>query len=86
MISDGHPIIGDNGYAGEPLVILSTPNAHDTNVLRKFMSPRAQARHKSFNGRLRTFKCIDERFRHSLKYHQCVFEATCVICQYQPDC
>jgi hypothetical protein len=27
MIPDGHQIIGDSGYSGEPLVI-STPNAH----------------------------------------------------------
>ena len=81
MIPHGHHIIGDNGYAGEPLII-STPNAHDPSVLRKFKS-RARARHESFNGRLKTFKCLEERFRHSLKYHQRVFEATCVICQYQ---
>ena len=81
MIPHGHRIIGDNGYAGEPLII-STPNAHDPSVLRKFKS-RARARHESFNGRLKTFKCLEERFRHSLKYHQRVFEATCVICQYQ---
>ena len=80
-IPHGHCIIGDNGYAGKPLII-STPNAHDASVLRKFKS-RARARHESFNGRLMTFKCLEERFHHSLKYRQRDFEATCVICQYQ---
>ena len=74
MIPDGHRIICDNGYAGERLVI-STPKTHDANVLRKFKI-QARARHESFNGRLKTFKCLEERFCHSLKYHQRIFEAT----------
>ena len=32
MIPNGHRIIDDAGYAGEPLVI-STPNAHDANCM-----------------------------------------------------
>ena len=82
MIPNGHYIIGDNGYAGEPL-IKSTPNAHDASVLLRKFKSRARARHESFNGRLETIKCLEERNCHSLKYHQRVFEATCVICQYQ---
>jgi DDE superfamily endonuclease len=81
MIPDGHRVIGDSGYAGEPTVV-STPNAHDPVMLRRFKS-RARARHEAFNGRIKNFKCLDERFRHSLKYHKGAFEATCVIVQYQ---
>jgi DDE superfamily endonuclease len=81
QIPEGHRIIGDTGYLGESLVI-STPNAHDPAALRKFKS-RARARHESFNGRLKNFKCLDERFRHGVEQHKVVFEAICVICQYQ---
>jgi hypothetical protein len=80
-IPQGHRIIGDSGYIGEPVVI-STPNVHDPVALRKFKS-RARARHESFNGRLKNFKCLDERFRHGVDQHKVVFEAICVICQYQ---
>ena len=37
MIPDGHRVIGDSGYAGEPTVV-STPNAHDPVTLRRFKS------------------------------------------------
>lgn len=81
QIPEGHRVIGDAGYAGEPVVI-STPNAHDPVSLRKFKS-RARARHESFNARLKNFKCLDERFRHGVEQHKIAFEAICVICQYQ---
>jgi DDE superfamily endonuclease len=83
QIPEGHRIIGDRGYAGEPAQI-STPNAHDPVELRRFKS-RARARHESFNGRLKTFKSLENRFRHGLDKHKIVFEAVCVIVQYQME-
>ena len=80
-IPPGHRVIADNGYKGEALVV-STPNSHDPTILRKFKS-RARARHESFNGRIKNFKCLEDRFRHGIIKHQIVFEAVCVICQYQ---
>ena len=75
--------IGDKGYRGER-GILSTPNSHDPVELRKFKS-RAWSRHETFNGRLKNFKCLDHRFRHGIHKHQIVFEAVCVIVQYQME-
>jgi len=77
----GMKVIGDNGYRGERGVV-STPNAHDPEELRKFKS-RARARHESFNGRIKNFRCLDVRFRHGIAKHKMVFEAVCVIVQYQ---
>ena len=73
--------IGDNGYRGEDAII-GTPNAHDEAEVRKFKS-RARSRHESFNARLKAFRCLDVRFRHGIENHRIVFEAVCVICQYQ---
>jgi DDE superfamily endonuclease len=81
IIPVGKKVIGDNGYRGEKAVV-STPNSHDPVDVRKFKS-RARARHESFNGRIKNFKCLDERFRHGIANHKTVFEAVCVICQYQ---
>lgn len=81
MIPEGHRVIADKGYKGAPDQI-STPNSHDPAVLRKFKS-RARARHESFNARIKNFRCLDERFRHGVENHRIVFEAVCVICQYQ---
>jgi hypothetical protein len=77
----GKRILGDNGYRGEDEII-GTPNAHDAAEIRKFKS-RARSRHESFNARLKAFRCLDERFRHGVEKHRIVFEAVCVICQYQ---
>lgn len=83
MIPPGHRVIADNGYKGEAIVV-STPNSHEPSVLRKFKS-RARARHESFNGRLKNFRILDERFRHGVNKHQVAFEAVCVIVQYQME-
>jgi hypothetical protein len=80
-IPSGKRAIGDNGYRGEPNVV-STPSSRDPRELRRFKS-RARARHESFNGRIKNFKCLSERFRHGVHKHQICFEAVCVIVQYQ---
>ena len=80
-IPPGKRVIGDKGYCGMPDII-STPNLHDAEELRRFKS-HTRARHESFNARLKTFRCLDVRFRHGVKKHKIVFEAVAVICQYQ---
>lgn len=81
-IPAGKKIIGDNGYRGENDIISTPNNAHDSAVLRKFKS-RARARHESFNRRIKAFHILSETFRHDIEKHRIVFEAVCVICQYQ---
>jgi hypothetical protein len=80
-IPAGKRVIGGNGYKGESKII-STPNSHDLAELRRFKS-RARARHESFNGRIKNFKCLSERFRHGIDKHHICFEAVCDIVQYQ---
>jgi hypothetical protein len=80
-IPRGKRAVGDNGYKGEKAII-STPNRQDAPEVRKFKS-RARLRHETFNSRIKNFKCLDVRFRHGIKKHKIVFEAVCVICQYQ---
>ena len=81
-IPPGKKVIGDNGYRGEPGIISTPNNRHDTLEVRKFKS-RARARHESFNARIKIFQCLNARFRHGIEKHQICFEAVCVICQYQ---
>ena len=73
--------IADLGYRGEA-DLLSTPSSHDHASVRKFKS-RALARHEKFNGQLKNFGCLSERFRHGIEKHQMCFEGVTVICQYQ---
>ena len=83
----GKRAIGDNGYRGEPAV-MSTPNVNDSATLRKFKG-RARARQESFNTRIKFFGILANRFRSkgegAVKKHKMVFEAVCIIVQYQMD-
>ena len=82
-IPAGKKVIADKGYRGEKTIV-STPSSHDPPGVRKFKS-RARARHESFNARLKNFQSLAVRFRHGVEKHGIVFEAICVICQYQME-
>lgn len=76
--------IADLGYRGEK-ELLSVPNSHDPEELRKFKS-RARARQESFNGRITFFNVIGHVFRHKeVEKHEKCFKAVCVIVQYQME-
>ena len=83
LIPAGKKVIADQGYNGEPHVV-STRNFLDSKQIREFKS-RARARHETFNGRLKAFCILKNFFRHKLEKHGPVFEAICVIVQYQLD-
>ena len=83
MIPKGKKVIGDNGYRGEKKII-ATPNSHDPPALGKFKS-RARSRHETFNGKIKAYMILDNRFRHGEEKHKTVFEAMCVIVQYQME-
>jgi hypothetical protein len=83
MIPPGHRLIADDGYKGHGIV-LSKKNRHDSKELSKFKR-RARARHESFNGRIKYFQCLAERFRHGVHKFAIAFEAVCVIVQYELD-
>ena len=74
-------LIGDKGYRGEPEFV-STSNEFDPKEIADFKN-RASARHETFNQRLKTFKCLTEKFRHGVSNHKVAFEAVCVITIYQ---
>jgi DDE superfamily endonuclease len=78
-IPNGKKVIGDEGYRGSNV---STSNPEDTAAVKKFKS-RAKLRHETFNAKIKTFRSVSERFNRSLNRHQSVFEAVCVIVQYQ---
>lgn len=73
--------IADGGYPGYP-DLLSTPNALDSKLIKKFKS-RALKRHETFNGMTKNFDCLSVRFRHDVDSFALFFEAVCVICQYR---
>jgi hypothetical protein len=85
-IPKGKRVIADRGYSGEAN-ICSIRNPMDSKDLKE-MKNRALAKHEVFNGRLKDFGILDQRFqsnRDSLNKHKCVFEACCVLQQYDVE-
>jgi hypothetical protein len=92
-LPDGKCVTADRGYRGEPA--LRTPNERDTEAAKTFKK-RSQARHETFNSRLKSFNILSTRFRHSHSgrnkegitchdNHKTVFEAVCVLLQYDME-
>jgi len=79
-----HRGIVDRGYEGEA-ECLSLPSSQDDEAVRDFKG-RALSRHETFNGRMKFFDCLDDRFRHrDLLKHKWCFFAVAVIVQLGMD-
>lgn len=79
-IPPGKKVVADKGYRGETGKI-SVPNKHDSLITSAYKT-RARARHETFNQRIKSFKMMQEDFRHGVKKHKIAFEAVCVLVQY----
>ena len=80
-LSDGQRAVADGGYKGEaPGKTVVAREGHSKEVTNHLN--RIRARHESFNGRLKGFRILAETFRHGKEKHQTVFEAGCVLIQY----
>lgn len=92
-LPEGKYATADRGYRGEPQ--LRIPNVRDAPLVKEFKK-RSQARHETFNARLKSFKILSTRFRHRHSHrgnnsdtchdnHKAVFEAVCVLIQYDME-
>jgi hypothetical protein len=84
-LKPGKLCIVDRGYINfKHRDKLSWPNPYDSKQVNNFKS-RARLRHETFNGRIKFFNILKETFEHAQDLHKCVFEAVCVIVQYQME-
>lgn len=81
VIPMGKKVIADDGYKCSDEK-LCTSNPEDTVAVKKFKR-RAKLRQESFNGKVKAFHCLSERFNRSLHRHKFAFDAVCVIVQMQ---
>lgn len=79
LMSTGKRALADKIHNGHPEEV-STFNAFDDPAVKAFKS-RAQMRHEQFNGMLREFASLDDRFRHGEEKFGLCFDSVCVICQ-----
>jgi len=81
LLLPGQQAVADRAYSGPQVVVR---NEFDTPVVKQFKK-NVRARHETFNGRIKSFKILAERFRHEVGMHKAVFEACCVIVQYDME-
>ena len=79
----GKKVIGDRGYRGEKGLV-SMINPLDSEGISRFKS-RALHRHEAFNGKVKEFDALSNRFRHGSEKFKTMFEAVCVVCQYRTE-
>jgi len=80
----GKKAIADRGHCGEDQPQLACRNPFDCDAVKEFKS-RASARHESFNGRIKNFNVLEQRFRDHRDKHKQAFEAVCVLLQIEMD-
>ena len=86
-VPDGKVCIADRGYVSDKdgeWQKLSTPCLEDESDIAN-LKTRARLRLETFNGRLKNFKVLGHKFRHSADCHKMAFEAVLVTVQYQMD-
>ena len=75
-------VLGDSAYKSSSKA--SVKDALDSRELKSFKN-RALARHETFNGRIKTFSVLENRWRHCLTKHKSVLEAVCILVQYDME-
>ena len=84
LVPPGKRLICDKGYITHRYGdnhILAFPNSLDSPAVQEFKR-EARARHKSFNARLKIYKCLSTRFTQGIDKLQMCFDAVVVLVQY----
>jgi hypothetical protein len=76
-------VLADSAYSKESKYV-STKNSIDDEEVGNFKR-RALARHETFNRRIKTYAILANTFRHDFNKHVIVFEACCVLAQYDME-
>ena len=86
QVPEGKKLIGDSGYKGELSKLSTSVDEH--SKVKEFFA-RAKSGQETINTRLKSFNILSGHFRHGkgaedklLEAHQRVFEAVCVLVQY----
>lgn len=75
-------VLGDSAYKSSKKATVKKRT--DSQDLRDFKN-RALARHETFNGRIKTFGCLSNVWRHDLKKHRTAMEVVCILVQYDME-
>ena len=81
FLDDGERVEADNGYRGSGPWYVKCPANVGNPAENLKMQGRVRSRHETVNGRFKNFAILEDRYRHDLKTHGCVFCAVAVLTQ-----
>ena len=85
-LKPGKLIVADHGYIKKEYSgKISWPNPHEDSKQANNLKSRIRLRHESFNGKMATFGCLNQTWRHSDEKHGIAFRAVAVTVQYALD-
>jgi hypothetical protein len=79
----GERVEADDGYVGESPYVTKVPSAVLTRSSEEAdaMQKRVQGRHETVNARLKSFRILEQVYRHDATQHGYVFRAVAVLVQ-----
>ena len=83
-LKHGQKVVADSAYKQKELPMISATNHADTCEVRLFKR-RVRARQESFFSKMKVFNILKQEFCQGEAFHQVVFTAIAVICQYEID-
>ena len=81
-IPENKYVLGDSAYKSSAKA--KVKKRSDSKDLKEFKN-RALARHETFNGRIKNFNCLQNRWKHCISKHKSAMEAVCVLVQYDME-
>ncbi len=75
-VPNGEKVLADRGYGGETIVHGGLLGDRDGSI-----SGKLRAYHETVNGRIKSFLCMQHRWRHSIHKHELCFFAVANIVQ-----
>lgn len=81
-IPDNKFVLGDSAYKSSAKATVKKQT--DSRELKEFKN-RALARHETFNGRIKCFNSLENRWKHCISKHKSVMEAVCILVQYDME-
>ena len=81
MLGENERVEADDGYMGECPDYCQCPSAVTAPETQSRMRGRLRMRHEAINARIKIYRCLVLRFRHSVEQHSSCFRAAAVITQ-----
>lgn len=81
QLDEGERVEADDGYIGDDPRYCKCPGSYGARSDQQKMRGRLRMRHETVNERIKNFRCLEMRFRHSMPKHAACFRACAILTQ-----